>query len=158
MPEGTENETMSAHDAKVTMPRDAEMRHIQSYARCVGETLEALPWEDLQKVASALQKARLCRATIFVCGNGGSAATASHFVNDLNKGANAPGVPRFRAVGLTDNVPLMTAWSNDAGYASAFVEPLSNLARPRDMLICFSCLLSSIKETSTECAPRAFFE
>ena len=139
MPEGTEGEEMSAHNARVTMNRDAEMRYMQSYAHCVAQTLQALPWEDLHKVASALQEARLCRAAVFVCGNGGSAATASHFVNDLNKGANAPGVPRFRAVGLTDNVALMTAWSNDAGYTSAFVEPLSNLARPRDVLICFSC-------------------
>jgi D-sedoheptulose 7-phosphate isomerase len=108
---------------------------IQGYMRAVAETLEKLPWDSIGQVVEVLHQARLCRAHVFICGNGGSAATASHFVNDLNKGANAPGVPRFQAIGLTDNVPLLTAWSNDASYDDAFVEPLRNLVQPGDVLI-----------------------
>ncbi|MBC7235083.1 MAG: HAD-IIIA family hydrolase [Chloroflexi bacterium] len=112
---------------------------LRDYGRRVSTLLEALPWEVVDRVVEALHQARLCRAHVFVCGNGGSAATAAHMVNDLNKGANAPGVPRFRAVGLADNVPLLMAWSNDRCYADALLEPLRNLARPGDMLVGFSC-------------------
>ncbi|NLG49421.1 MAG: HAD-IIIA family hydrolase [Chloroflexi bacterium] len=108
---------------------------LQRYVRCVTDTLAALPWGDIARAMDVLHDARLRRASVFLCGNGGSAATASHFVNDLNKGANVIGLPRFRAIGLTDNLPLLTAWSNDTEYANAFAEPLRNLARPGDVLI-----------------------
>ena len=111
------------------------MERVKHYVRCVAQTLEALPWENLARVIALLHDARLRRATVFLCGNGGSAATAAHFVNDLSKGTDAPGVPRFRAISLVDNVPLLTAWSNDTSYADAFVEQLRNLVRPGDVLI-----------------------
>ena len=63
---------------------------------------------------------------IYLVGNGGSAATASHMANDLNKQASVPGAPLFRAIALTDNVPLITAWSNDEDYAAAFAMQLAN--------------------------------
>ncbi len=112
---------------------------LHDYARGVGAMLETLPWSALANVVEALHQARLCRSQVFVCGNGGSAATAAHMVSDLNKGANASGVPRFRAIGLADNVPLLMAWSNDRCYADALVEPLRNLAQPGDTLVAFSC-------------------
>ncbi|MCD6520925.1 MAG: HAD-IIIA family hydrolase [Anaerolineae bacterium] len=113
--------------------------YLRHYMGAVSEVLRELPWEAVEQVVDTLHEARLCRANVFLCGNGGSAATAAHFVNDLNKGANAQGVPRFRAVGLGDNVPLLTAWSNDLHYAEAFAESLRNLARPGDVLIAISC-------------------
>jgi len=111
------------------------MRYLKHYKRCVSETLDALPWDSIGHVLGRLHDARLRRASIFICGNGGSAATASHFVSDLNKGANAKGMPRFRAMALVDNIPLLTAWSNDASYGDAFAEQLRNLARPGDLVI-----------------------
>jgi histidinol-phosphate phosphatase family protein len=111
---------------------------LRAHVRGVCDALEALPWAAIEAVTEALHQARLTRASVFVCGNGGSAATAAHMVNDLNKGANALGAPRFRAVGLGDNVPLVLAWSNDSCYADAFVEPLRNLARAGDVLVAFS--------------------
>lgn len=111
------------------------MRYLKYYKRCVSETLDALPWDSIGHILERLHDARLRRASIFICGNGGSAATASHFVNDLNKGANAKGMPRFRAMALVDNTPLLTAWSNDSSYADAFAEQLRNLARPGDLVI-----------------------
>ncbi|OGO04338.1 MAG: hypothetical protein A2Y73_03850 [Chloroflexi bacterium RBG_13_56_8] len=108
---------------------------LRDYVRCVVESLGALPWNDIDRALESLHDARLRRAGIFICGNGGSAATASHFTNDLNKGANVEGVPRFRAVALVDNTPLLTAWSNDSCYEDAFVEQLRNLVRPGDLVI-----------------------
>lgn len=111
---------------------------VRSYMRCIAQTLEALPWEAVERAIALLHEARLRRATVFLCGNGGSAATAMHWANDLGKGAEAPGVPRFRAISLVDNVSLLTAWSNDASYAEAFAEQLRNLARPGDVLLALS--------------------
>jgi D-sedoheptulose 7-phosphate isomerase len=114
------------------------MDYPQRYVHEVSEILKNLPWERINEALELLHAARLRRATVFLCGNGGSSATSSHFVNDLNKGANAPDVPRFRAIGLSDNVPLLTAWSNDSDYAESFVQPLRNLGRPGDVLIAIS--------------------
>jgi len=77
-----------------------------------------------------------------VIGNGGSAATASHMMNDLCKGTlghkgDAPW-PRLRVIALTDNVSLMTAWANDTDYNHIFSEPLKNLAERGDLLIAIS--------------------
>ncbi|HID24182.1 MAG TPA: SIS domain-containing protein [Planctomycetaceae bacterium] len=68
-------------------------------------------------------------------GNGGSAATASHMANDFNKLTIVPGQPRFKAIALTDNVPLMTAWGNDTAYENIFVEQLLNFLEPGDVVI-----------------------
>lgn len=111
---------------------------VKSYMRRIAQTLEALPWEAVEQAVELLHAARLRRATVFLCGNGGSAATAMHFANDLSKGADAPGMPRFRAISLVDNTSLLTAWSNDTSYAEAFAEQLRNLARPGDLLIALS--------------------
>ncbi len=75
---------------------------------------------------------------IFILGNGGSAATASHMANDLNKGASVPGQPRFKAIALTDNVPLMTAWGNDTSYENIFVEQMMNFLELGDVVIAIS--------------------
>lgn len=113
--------------------------YLEMYGRAVIDTIQQLSWANVAGIVHILHQARLRGAYVFVCGNGGSAATASHLVNDLNKGANVPYVPRFRAIGLGDNTPLLTAWSNDESYADIFVEPLRNLARPEDVLVGISC-------------------
>lgn len=75
---------------------------------------------------------------VFLVGNGGSAATASHMANDLNKLTIAPGKARFKAIALTDNVPLMTAWGNDAAYEDIFAEQLINFVNPGDVIVAIS--------------------
>ena len=75
---------------------------------------------------------------IFFIGNGGSAATASHMMNDINKLTISPGKRRFRGIALTDNMPLITAWGNDGSYADVFAEPLRNLMCPGDILVVVS--------------------
>lgn len=75
---------------------------------------------------------------LFVIGNGGSAATASHFACDLGKNAVPPGRPRFKVIALTDSTPAITAYGNDNGYASVFAEQLTNLMQEGDVLLAIS--------------------
>ena len=75
---------------------------------------------------------------LLIFGNGGSAATASHFAGDLSKGTIVEGFPRFKAIALTDNIPNMLAWANDRGYENIFVEQLKNLMEPNDVVIAIS--------------------
>src|SRR5207249_1839194 len=94
--------------------------------------------DAIRAVVDALMENWRDRRTIFLIGNGGSSATASHMMNDLNKFTIVDGMPRFRAIALTDNVPLMTAVGNDLAYSDIFVEPLKNLLQPGDLLIAMS--------------------
>jgi D-sedoheptulose 7-phosphate isomerase len=114
------------------------LENIKQYLEEVQLTLAALPLERIQEVVDVLLSANRAGSTIFTLGNGGSAATASHFACDLAKGTIVPGCPRFRVVALTDNVPLMTAWSNDVSYEDVFAEQLTGLIEPGDIVIAFS--------------------
>lgn len=75
---------------------------------------------------------------VFVCGNGGSGSTASHFVCDILKGASYQRDKRFRILSLCDSVPTLTAYSNDVDYNAAFVEQLKNYAKPGDVVMAIS--------------------
>lgn len=72
---------------------------------------------------------------LFLIGNGGSASTASHFACDLNKCTIVPGKRRMRAVSLVDNVPLVSALTNDDGWENVYVEQLKNFLRPGDGIL-----------------------
>ncbi len=100
--------------------------------------LEKISENDVAQLIELLFAAREAGRQIFLCGNGGSAATASHFANDLGKGASWGHDKRFRVLALTDNVSWMTALANDTDYSQIFVEQLKNYARPEDVLIAFS--------------------
>lgn len=89
-------------------------------------------------LAEAIADARDRGATVFICGNGGSASTASHFATDLQKNTIAPGRPRIRALSLTDNGSLITAWANDADYSRVFAEQVLTFGRPGDLLVAIS--------------------
>src|SRR6266478_6080450 len=105
------------------------------------ELLKAVETIDLDKVNEAIQiliQARAANRHIFVCGNGGSASTASHFVCDMVKGASFNRSQRFRIMALTDSLPTITAYSNDVSYECIFVEQMKNFAEPGDVLIAIS--------------------
>lgn len=108
------------------------------YLHGVHNLIATLDHAAIPQVAELLHTARQHGRHVFVCGNGGSAATASHFVNDLNKGANVSGQRRFRAIGLVDNTALLMAWSNDRAYEHALSEQLLNFVEPGDVLIAIS--------------------
>ena len=114
------------------------MDSIRRYLEDVQCTLAALPLERIDDVVAVLLKTNESGSTVFTLGNGGSAATSSHFACDLAKGAIIPGRPRFRVVSLTDNVSLMTAWSNDVAYEDVFAEQLRGLISHGDVVIAFS--------------------
>jgi D-sedoheptulose 7-phosphate isomerase len=105
------------------------------YLEQVSGVIAALPADEISAAAYLLLGAWRRRARVYVCGNGGSAAIASHFAGDLNKGANIAGRHRFRAIALVDNVPALMAWSNDEGYDAGMVEPLRNFIEPEDLVI-----------------------
>lgn len=111
---------------------------IASYLQQLGNVLRSLPVSDIERVVDTIVDARAKRATVFLVGNGGSAATASHFACDLAKGTLAPGQPRLRVVALTDNVPLLTAWANDTDYDNVFSEQLQSLVQPGDVVVAIS--------------------
>lgn len=108
------------------------------YLDLVGQSLQRLPQQPLQQIADALWRTYERDGTIIVCGNGGSAATASHFACDLAKWTIRPGARRVRAMALTDNIPVMTALANDQGYSDVFVEQLMTHYRPGDLLFAIS--------------------
>ena len=114
------------------------MESIRRYLREVRCTLDALPLERIRDVVDVLLSANYVGSTLFTLGNGGSAATASHFACDLAKGTIIPGRPRFRVMALTDNLSLMTAWSNDVAYEDVFAAQLSGIMERGDVVIAFS--------------------
>jgi len=111
---------------------------VQRYLAEVQYTLASLPLECIRDVVDVLLSANYVGSTVFTLGNGGSAATASHLACDLAKGTITPGRPRFRVVALTDNVPLMTAWSNDVAYEDIFAEQLNGLMGRGDVVVAIS--------------------
>jgi len=108
---------------------------LQDYLSQLREVLDELDPERLEELADRVHAARLAGRRVFIIGNGGSAATASHYCCDFAKGASVPGLPRIKAMSLTDNVSLMTAVGNDIDYDSLFSEQLDVLVEPGDILI-----------------------
>src|SRR3954454_9309500 len=105
------------------------------------DLLQAIQSLDLAKVDEAiaiLKQARDEKRHVFVCGNGGSASTASHFACDMVKGASFGRDQRFRIMALTDSLPTITAYSNDVSYDCIFAEQLKNFAQTGDVLIAIS--------------------
>ncbi|MBN2557192.1 MAG: SIS domain-containing protein [Clostridia bacterium] len=96
------------------------------------------PFADIEKFCAMLLDARKDGKRIFFAGNGGSAATASHFTNDLVKGLSPGNVKRFRAFSLVDQVPVITALANDYDYSVIFSEQLKNYGEKDDLLIVIS--------------------
>jgi D-sedoheptulose 7-phosphate isomerase len=94
--------------------------------------------DDINKAIDLLFDAWMKGNKIFIIGNGGSASTATHFACDLAKTTVVEGKKRFKVTSLTDNVPLLTALTNDDGFASIFVEQLKNLLEKDDVLIAIS--------------------
>ena len=108
---------------------------IDGYLVELEAVIRAISRADVEAVAAALLQNWREHRQVFIIGNGGSAATASHMANDLCKFTIVEGQPRFRAMALTDNVPLLTAVGNDLSYADVFVEPLRNWLQPGDLVI-----------------------
>jgi D-sedoheptulose 7-phosphate isomerase len=114
------------------------VEYIQKYLDEIGQILQDLPQAEIARTIDILTQTRIEGKRIFVMGNGGSAAMASHFACDLGKGTVQEGKTRFKVISLNDNVPLLTAYANDFGYETVFSEPLASLAEPGDVAIAIS--------------------
>jgi D-sedoheptulose 7-phosphate isomerase len=111
------------------------MNLVRSYLQGLKQSLDGLSLLHIEQVILTLHRARLEQKTVFIMGNGGSAATASHFVCDLAKNTRWVGWPDFRVVGLTDNMAMFSAYSNDEGYENAFSSQLASFVASQDVVI-----------------------
>lgn len=125
---------MNPLDALYTKKAD---KFAQRYFQRLQEVLKGIDVLAVERFIQIILKAREAGSTIFFIGNGGSAATASHFANDISIGTNSPDKP-FRAVSLTDNIAILTALGNDSGYEEIFARQLQVAARPGDVLVAIS--------------------
>jgi len=110
-------------------------KQIKNYLNKLTNTINYLNIEEIEKCAKILINAYDNNNNIFICGNGGSASTASHFAADINKGVSYGLEKRFKIIPLTDNISTMTAYTNDFGYNIVFVEQLKNFYSKGDVLI-----------------------
>lgn len=111
---------------------------LDGYKKNVGELVSKIDDEKLIKIINVLEKGRRNNKRIFICGNGGSATTANHFVCDFGKNAVKGDTGRIKIISLCDNLATITAYGNDFGYETIFEERLKNLMEDGDILIAIS--------------------
>lgn len=116
--------------------------HIKNFLEELKNKIDNVSHDEIIKAIKCLQSAYENNGRIYLIGNGGSSAIASHFTNDLNKTIlghkGEKKIKRFQAISLCDNVPVITAWANDVSYDKIFSEQLKNFAKPKDVLIAIS--------------------
>jgi D-sedoheptulose 7-phosphate isomerase len=110
----------------------------ERYLRDFGRLLAGVDVDAVARIVSFLRAARDDGGTIYIAGNGGSAATASHWANDLGKATKCAGRDSIRVMCLSDNTPWLTALANDEGWERVFAGQLENFAGPGDVLIVIS--------------------
>ncbi len=115
---------------------DSEL--IGKYLETLGNVLIHLPVAQIDQAVRTLRHAWANGRCVYLFGNGGSAATASHVAVDLVKGLVDGKRPRMKVIALTDNVPLLTAYGNDVSYDRVFAEQLSNFVQPGDVAVAIS--------------------
>lgn len=111
---------------------------ITDYIKAQKAALDSIPVEAVAQLIQQFQKALAEDRQVFVFGNGGSAANASHFVTDLGKGASDRLMKRFRCLSLNDNVSWMTALGNDYTYEDIFLRQLMNYGKEGDLVMALS--------------------
>jgi D-sedoheptulose 7-phosphate isomerase len=113
-------------------------RSIRTYFRDLTGLVSQLPYNSITQIVSIFLNTFAEQRTVYVFGNGGSAASASHLMCDINKGASPGDGKRPRVMALTDNASLITAWANDFGYERIFSEQLKTFIKPRDVAFAIS--------------------
>lgn len=114
------------------------MKFAADYLANLNQAISDLDTGMLGKAISWMKEARDAGRMVFVCGNGGSAAIASQMVTDIVKGASYGHKARFKMIGLTDSVGIITAYANDVDYECIFAEQLRNFASTGDVLLAIS--------------------
>lgn len=108
---------------------------IRAYLERLKDTIDKIDIGDVNCLMNVLEQAREDNRQIFIMGNGGSAATASHFVCDFNKGISSGKVKWYKMICLNDNIPTLMAYANDVSYEEVFVGPLKNYYNRGDVVI-----------------------
>jgi D-sedoheptulose 7-phosphate isomerase len=111
---------------------------LRTYANELQDTLANLPLSEINEVVRTVFAAWVDRKTVFIMGNGGSAATALHMAADLSKNTAAPGFPRLRAVSFNDNMALFSALGNDTAYEQVFREQVLTYVDAGDAVVAVS--------------------
>jgi D-sedoheptulose 7-phosphate isomerase len=111
------------------------IEQISRYFDKLVSTIENIDKKEIEECAKILLEAYKKGNNIFICGNGGSASTASHFACDINKGVSYGLEKRFKVIPLTDSLSTVTAYTNDVGYDIIFVEQLKNFFQEGDVVI-----------------------
>ena len=111
---------------------------VSDYLQTFETLLHRIDSDAVYRIVHRLRIARDRSSLIYVAGNGGSAATASHWVNDLGKATKTSGQTPMRVMSLSDNVSWLTALANDEGYDRVFSGQLDNFGKPGDLLIVIS--------------------
>jgi D-sedoheptulose 7-phosphate isomerase len=112
---------------------------VQTYLLELQATVADLPADQIDQVIAVLLECAYSGHKVFICGNGGSASTATHFACDLSKNTIVAGAPAFKVIALNDNMALMTAWANDTDYDKVFAAQLEPLIESGDVVIGISC-------------------
>lgn len=116
--------------------------YIKSFLKELNTEINKVSWKEIAFGIKLMQAAYEHDGKIFLIGNGGSAAIASHFANDLNKTVfgqkGEKKAKRFQAICLADNTSALTAWANDVGFEEVFAEQLKNFAQEKDVLTAVS--------------------
>ncbi len=136
-------ETQRSHVDRMYEQGSSPAQFARDYSTYLVSLLNALDINAVQKVIECFLAARESGSTIFFIGNGGSAATASHFANDIAIGTRGAHKP-FRAVSLTDNVAILTAIGNDSGYENIFVQQLESVMNKGDVVVAISASGNSL--------------
>lgn len=119
--------------------REMRVSQEKTYLQGLAALLDNVEQQQLARITGIIFGAYQRGNAIYACGNGGSAATASHWVVDMAKSINyGEGRPRYRALALTDNISMITAWANDTAYENIFAEQLRNFVREGDVLVAIS--------------------
>lgn len=111
---------------------------IREYFSKLATTIQNLNIDEINRAVMVIKEAYERDATIYVFGNGGSAATASHFVCDFNKGISESLEKKFNLICLSDNTPIITAIANDSSYEDIFYAQLLNKLKKEDLIIAIS--------------------
>lgn len=112
-----------------------DKEYIAKYFWGMNNIIQEISREEIEKIIFLLLDAWKKSAQIFIMGNGGSASTATHFACDLAKGTIVGNSSRFKVISLVDNIPLVSAWTNDSGFGNIFVEQLKPWLQEGDVVI-----------------------
>lgn len=114
-------------------------KFLKKYTENLKNLIDSIDMESIEQIVDLLESTTKNKSKIYIIGNGGSAATASHMVNDLGAGLRRRGIINFDVTSLADNTPVTTAIANDIGYENIFYMQLEGLLKKDDVLIAITC-------------------